>query len=237
MNTNTQLTLIIPAFNEEKNITSTITKWQQVFKELNIFSYLIKVYDDGSTDETYKIANTFASEKVQIFRQKNTGHGPTIIKGYYDSLDSEWIVQADADSEIDPKSFLEFWKQRDNLDLIIGKRKSADRTFIRKVITKTVKFLVQVIFTKGISDPNIPFRLMKKELFKKHYQHILKNAFAPNLILAGFFLLDGAKVKEIEVDFYPRKESSVTTTLPSLKTLKILLICLYQLVRAKVKAL
>jgi cellulose synthase/poly-beta-1,6-N-acetylglucosamine synthase-like glycosyltransferase len=65
------VSIIIPAWNEEKGIARTIESALEIdypSDKLNII-----VVDDGSKDDTYKIASKYKSKRVQVFRLKKNG--------------------------------------------------------------------------------------------------------------------------------------------------------------------
>src|SRR4030042_881366 len=64
-----KISIIVPAYNEEKTITATITSLQQ----LNYQNYEIIVIDDGSTDQTYAHAIKTQDPKTKIIKQQNMG--------------------------------------------------------------------------------------------------------------------------------------------------------------------
>lgn len=91
------VSIIVPAYNEEKNIKKCINKLlDQTYKNIEII-----IIDDGSKDSTLSICNLIASNdnRVKIFSQPNSGasiarnHGLEVSKG-------EYIIFVDADDEL-----------------------------------------------------------------------------------------------------------------------------------------
>ena len=83
----TFVTIIIPAYNEQKDIAETIKSVQ----ELNYPNFEVLVIDDGSTDDTYKIAKGIAAKdkRVKVFTKKNGGKASAInfmLKKFLESL-------------------------------------------------------------------------------------------------------------------------------------------------------
>jgi len=92
MDNRSELAVIIPVFNEEEAIIRVLDKWVSELQRLNI-NYQIHVYNDGSTDNTLTLLTEYAAgqKRVVIHDKKNSGHGPTILLGYRENLDKEWI--------------------------------------------------------------------------------------------------------------------------------------------------
>ena len=81
------LAIIIPVYNEEKNINKLIRNWRrQVSKNYNK-PYKFIIINDGSTDGTSKVLNKFKkNKKFKIINKKNEGHGLTCLLGYKKSI-------------------------------------------------------------------------------------------------------------------------------------------------------
>ena len=96
-----QVSVIIPAYNEEKTISETIASAVKSRYPENKFEVI--VVDDGSTDDTLKLAKKFMGEKVRIFHKKNGGKGSALNVGIKESS-GEIIFTMDADTSIHPES-------------------------------------------------------------------------------------------------------------------------------------
>ena len=60
-------------------------------------------------------------KELKIVDKENTGHGPTILKGYLEA-NSKWVFQMDSDNEIKVNDFDKLWSIRENYDFIVGKK-------------------------------------------------------------------------------------------------------------------
>lgn len=85
-------TVIVPAYNEEKNIGEFLEKLTKKVED-------IIVVDDGSTDNTYSIAKTFNARVIR--HKKNMGKGQAIITGLKFAK-SEKVVLMDGDGQLSP---------------------------------------------------------------------------------------------------------------------------------------
>ncbi len=90
-----KISIIVPAYNEEKTITATITSLQQ----LNYPNYEIIVIDDGSTDQTYTYAIKAQDAKTKIIKQQNMGKPNALNTGISQSS-GEIILTVDADTTL-----------------------------------------------------------------------------------------------------------------------------------------
>lgn len=90
-----KVTIIIPAFNEERGIAETIKSALAINYPKNKLEII--VVDDGSKDNTYKIAKTFVKRGVKIFTKPNGGKGTAINLGI-SKAKGEIIITMDADN-------------------------------------------------------------------------------------------------------------------------------------------
>ena len=211
------LAVIIPVYNEEGSIEKVINKWSTELLQTSI-NFEIHVYNDGSKDKTLHILNRLkqCNKNLIVHNKQNSGHGPTILKGYCENSYAEWIFQADSDDEIEPEAFHKFWVRRDKYEFIIGIRTERNSPLSRSIISHTARILTSILYGKSVCDVNCPYRLIKVNSFKGCFSSIPKNTFAPNVIVSGYAAWRGLRTAEIEVLFKPRLTGEV-----SIKKLKL----------------
>ena len=205
------LNVIIPLYNEEEIIDTVLKKWSTLFESLKI-DYTIHVYNDGSKDNSLEIANSFASNKkhICVHDKVNSGHGSTILQGYRENIDAEWLFQIDSDDEIGTNEFNHFWNSRQNYDFLIGLRIERNSPLIRKIITFITRLTVTLFYGIGIKDVNCPFRLMRTELFSKYINQIPAHYFAPNVIVSGIATKKKFRIFQAPVVFHSRTTGTVS---------------------------
>lgn len=221
------LAIVIPVYNEEKNIEKVIQDWLNILRPLQI-KFKICIYADGPTDNTLAILENIKTNnpELRITHKKNSGHGPTILRGYLDNLDSAWIFQADSDNEISVSHFPELWQVKDNFDLVIGIRQERKSPMVRKIISLISRLMIRSLYGKGISDTNIPYRLMRTSFFKSLIPIIPQNSFAPNVLISGMAVLKEAKFCSIPVHYNNRQFGP--SSLSSLKLFKAVIKSFWQ---------
>ncbi|MEP1490513.1 MAG: glycosyltransferase family 2 protein [Algibacter sp.] len=221
----TQLCIVIPIYNEEEIIKVVIEDWINVLNKLNI-SYKLKLYNDGSTDSTIEVLETLKNYYpgfIELIDKKNSGHGPTILLSYRESLDAEWVFQVDSDNEIKAHYFTDFWNIKDNYDFVIGKRVNRDSPLFRKVMTYFSFLVVKLFYRKGVKDVNCPYRLMRTSAFKDIFTSIPEDTFAPNVIVSGMASKKKLKIKSFNIQFDARTNgvSSLSSNVPKLLKISI----------------
>jgi len=206
-----ELVVVMPVYNEEGAIGNVVTSWtNEISKHTSNFE--IHVYNDGSKDNTLYILKSFeTNNKHLIVRdKKNSGHGSTILLGYRENADVDWILQIDSDDEIDSSEFPKLWNERQNYDFLIGKRKNRNTPLIRKLITLIARNTVLMFYGRGVYDVNCPFRLMRMSKFKPLVLPIPENTFTPNIILSGLSAKNKLKIYQAHVNFVLRRTGEVS---------------------------
>ncbi len=206
-----ELSVVMPVYNEEGAIGEVVEKWIAHLRQLGI-KFEFHVYNDGSKDNTLKILRT-AAEKYKeliVHDKANSGHGPTILQGYRENSNVVWILQIDSDDEIEAKWFEDFWKNREQNDFLIGKRKRPAQPLPRKIISKISRFIVRILYGIRVNDVNSPYRLMRSCAFKEIFQSIPGDTFAPNVIISGMVSVRKLRCYEIEVDYRGRVTGEVS---------------------------
>ena len=161
-----KITVGIPAFNEEKNIASIIQKLNQV-------ADTVIVCNDGSTDNTAKIAEKMGA--IVITHQQNLGYGEAIRSLFLKAreLDSDILVTLDSDGQhriddvlpvVDPII-------KNQADLVIGSRflteNQANMPKYRKIGIKLITSLANSSLEEAVSDSQSGFRAYSKNVLSE----------------------------------------------------------------------
>jgi glycosyltransferase involved in cell wall biosynthesis len=171
------LVVVIPVYNEQETIGQVAEEWSRVFKGLDI-DYQIILLNDGSKDGTLAVLDglqLLEPERVVVIDKPNAGHGRTCRLGYSAAVASpavEWVLQIDSDGQCDPGYFAEFWKQRENADCVFGQRVQRDDGAVRALTSKICKLGATMLGGRDMVDPNVPYRLMHKDVLAKALERI-----------------------------------------------------------------
>ena len=119
---NLKISVIIPAYNEEKNIINTINE-TKIELEILKYDYEIIVVYDGSTDKTFELVKnnySFEKDKVKIVGYKtNSGKGNAIKYGT-GFAKGDYILFMDADLDLHPRQLGRFLNEmtKTNTDIV-----------------------------------------------------------------------------------------------------------------------
>ena len=201
----------MPVYNEEECITAVVTGWRDELYRLDI-DFVMIVINDGSKDGTQKKLEPFSSDdRIIVIEKENSGHGPTILRGYNLAVDqAEWVFQTDSDDEMSPGSFHELWGRRKDFDALFGCRTKRVQGFSRKFITATSRGIVRVLFGMGVKDVNTPYRLLRGTVLKNILVKIPHDTFAPNVIISGLLSALGARIYNHPVRHKCRRSGTVS---------------------------
>jgi dolichol-phosphate mannosyltransferase len=204
------LSVVMPVYNEERSIASVIDEWTGVLDALGV-DYELRVYDDGSRDQTAAILRRIAADKPRVVASShpNRGHGPTIMRGYAEAR-GEWVVQTDSDGEMPASEFERLWRNRELYDFLLGSRDGRHAPRHRRVLTGGSRLIVAALFGRGVRDVNSPFRLMRGTWLREQLRRMPADAAVPNIILSGLAGRDGARILEVPVPHTGRRAGATS---------------------------
>ena len=199
-------TIIIPAYNEEEGIAAVITQ----LKELSE-NYEILVVDDGSTDNTYKLATDTG---VKVIRHPyNKGNGAAIKTGARHA-EGDILLFMDGDGQHNPEYIPSIIHHIKEYDMVVGARTKESKTFfIRNVGNKILILIASYLSGVKIPDLTSGFRAIKKEIFMK-FIHLLPNTFSYPTTITLALLLEGFNVKFIPIKTFKRVKGSKSKVNP-----------------------
>ncbi|MFX1521665.1 MAG: glycosyltransferase family 2 protein [Promethearchaeota archaeon] len=162
------VSVIIPAYNEEKNVANVISGTITVMEQLNL-PYEIIFVNDGSTDKTGLIASFF---KVRIItNKKNRGKGYSLKKALQ-YAHGNIIVTIDSDGEHKPKEIAPLLDAVvDGMDIASGSRflnkQSAVTTHLNQIGNRLFNLVIMALTGKLVTDSQTGFRVVRREVLEK----------------------------------------------------------------------
>jgi len=200
---NSDVTVIIPTLNEEKNIEGVIQKLHQMGYD-NIL-----VVDGNSNDRTVEVAKEFG---VNIILQKGNGKGAALRQAFnHDGLDGDVVVIMDADGSMDPKEIPLFIDALDSgADLVKGSRflrygYSEDMNMIRWIGNRFFVSLVNWFWSANYTDLCYGFGVFNKDVIKKLYPYLKSTNFEIETEIFIKAKKLGLKVEEVPSIEYRRR--------------------------------
>ena len=213
------LSIIIPAYNEEKSIIEVINQLKNELMNLNL-EYEILVVNDGSTDKTKNILENFEGIKL-INHPYNKGYGASLKTGAKNAK-YNWLLFFDGDGQHKIEYLEEFLKYTDEYDMIVGERIGWQGPFLRQPGKKILHWVANYLVEKKIPDINCGLRMIKRELYLK-YLHILPNTFSASTTITMVFYKDGLNIKFVPITINKRVGQSTVRPRDAAKTLLLIL--------------
>ena len=193
-----KLSIIIPAYNEEKNISKVIESIPSNLDEKT----KIFVVNDGSNDKTSEIAKKAGAHVIE--HEKNLGYGAALNSGFKKSLEEgfDLITHLDGDeqhSASDIKNLLVPLKNNE-ADVVIGSRfltKKSNIPLQRKIGIIVVTKIINALTGLKITDSRSGYRAFNKKVLKELNKKENKMGFSTEFL----FLVasKGFRIKEVPI--------------------------------------
>ena len=206
------LCAVMPVYNEEEIVGKVAESWLGVLDGLGIEYELVAIVD-GATDSSEQVLRAVAErhQRLVVDVKANSGHGPTILRGYRrGAVTADWVFQTDSDDEMPAASFGELWELRHNVDAVIGIRTNRNQPAGRRAITRAARFTARLAFGCRLADVNCPYRLMRSSTLAPLLALIPDDSFAPNVGLSGMLARSGARLTEVPVPHRDRTTGMVS---------------------------
>lgn len=200
-----ELSIFFPFWNEEDNIERVVTSAIPVAKKL-ARKWEMLLIDDGSSDNTVKIANSLAKQHPNIRvipHSPNRGYGAALKSGFAHAL-YDYVVFTDGDGQFDFSEISKFLEKIDAVDIVIGFRKKRHDHPFRHLLMNLLKVWDFVFFGFYYRDIDCGFKLFQKDAIEKLLPLKSEGAMITTEILAKA-RKKGLKIAEVEVSHYPRK--------------------------------
>jgi len=207
------LSVFFPCYNEEKNIGTLLDKTLEFIPTI-ASDYEIIVVDDGSSDGTLKIAQSYSIKNPQIKvvrHETNKGYGAALKTGFEHS-EKDYIFFTDGDNQFEISELTRFLPYLRDFDIVAGYRIKRRDNFQRRLNAKSFRLLVQVLFGLKITDLNCAFKIFKREVVK-NLEIKSSGAFINAEVLIRA-MKKGYKMKEVGVNHYPRQWGTQTGAHP-----------------------
>ncbi|MFC1631054.1 glycosyltransferase family 2 protein [Candidatus Omnitrophota bacterium] len=157
MEKNKGISLVIPAYNEGRNIRNAMLMNKQTLDSLNL-DYEILVIDDGSSDSTAKIAKQLCKDNPRlqlISNAHNLGFGGAIKKGI-SLADKDYVIAVPCDSPLEAEELARFLDKMKKCDIIVSYRRQRKGYSKYMLFNSFVynKILIPLLFNLGLKDAN-----------------------------------------------------------------------------------
>ncbi len=198
----TEVSIIIPSYNEESAIVSTVEDIKKTARNAEII-----VVNDGSTDSTAEKLKEVKGIKV-ISHPYNKGYGASLKTGIK-AAKNGWILIIDADKTYSPGDIPRLLEHIPEYDMVVGSRtgKQVRVPFLRKPAKLILTAIAQLIAGRKIPDLNSGLRAFRKEIVEQHYS-VFPSGFSFTTTLTLVCLTNEYAVKYVPIDYHKREGKS-----------------------------
>lgn len=197
-----RLTVLVPAYNEEKTIKEVLFK---LLKQKEVSEVI--VIDDASQDTTAKVAKSVKHSKIQVIRHaKNQGKGKAIQTGLSHATGNYVLIQ-DADLEYDPAEISTMLDPVKNgrASVIYGSRFFGAHTnmfYWHFIGNKLLNFFVNILYDTTLSDMETCYKLIPTDVMR--LLNLKENDFRIEPEITCKLIRAGQKIFEVPITYVSR---------------------------------
>jgi glycosyltransferase involved in cell wall biosynthesis len=199
----TDLSVVIPVYNEETSLSPLWTELRGALERLGL-SFEVVFVDDGSRDRSAEIIRAFreADPRVRLVRLKaNCGETAATDAGFKAARGAR-IVVMDADLQNDPADLPMLLSHLDHWDAATGWRvdRAAGDNLVRRVSSRVANRIRNWVSDEAIQDSGCTFRAFRRECLRELVLYRGLHRFIPTLLK-----MRGYRVIEVPVRHRPRR--------------------------------
>ncbi len=196
-----EVTVVIPAYNEESSISAQIEGVRAVMERTH-WKYDLIVVDDGSTDRTAEQAGRHKVRLIQL--PENRGYGAALKAGISAAC-SEYVVIIDADGTYPCDAIPALLARAGQYDMVVGARTgpNVEIPLLRRPAKWLLSKLASYLAERPIPDLNSGLRVLRKSLVER-FGHILPSGFSFTTTITLALLCNGYLVCYYPIEYYGR---------------------------------
>ena len=237
-----KLSVIIPAYNEEKRIEKTLLDVDGYLEKQN-YSYEIIVVDNNSNDHTFEIVKKLETTSVQnakVINQTIQGKGAAVKLGVEQAL-GQYIMFMDADDATPISEIEKFWPYLEQgIEVVIGDRyldmtHQAKQPWYRTILSRGSNLLIQIVLIPHIHDTQAGFKAFNGIAAKEIFKLITIYGWAFDMELLAIALKLSFRIKPVSIIREERGGSTVPAS-AFVQSLRDLFIIKWNSLRGKYSA-
>src|SRR6266487_2042958 len=212
-----QLTIVLPAFNEGRVIGQVV---EQVQRACAHSVQEIIVVDDGSSDDTAITAEKAGARVIR--HNRNMGYGAA-LKTAIRNARTEFILTMDSDGQHNAHDIRRLWALAGDNAMAVGKRRQILHSLLWRMPGKWILRLMGNYLTRqSIPDLNSGFRLIRRDVALK-YLHVCPSGFSFSTTITMALLSRGYNVAYIPIDVEKRVGKSTVSIATGLDTIILIM--------------
>lgn len=211
-----EISIIIPAYNEELRISKTLTEFYNYFSKKYSCEFIVVC--DGNTDKTPEIVASFSKKHTEVKLltfPKKLGKGGGVLEGMK-AAHGFFIGFVDSDLSITPEDFEKLLKKikHEEIDGVIASRRAEGakilikQPFYRRFLSFGWNLLVRTMFFIPFTDTQCGAKIFKGSVLKKIIPNLKTRGFEFDVELLWRFYSNGFKVVEVPINWTHKELST-----------------------------
>lgn len=202
MSAEPELSVVVPLYNEQESVQPLV---EAVREALGAASWELILVDDGSRDDTARVASELAAadERVRLVRLARNYGQTSAMQAGFDAARGSVVVSMDGDLQNDPRDIPALVaKLEEGFDLVAGYRlRRQDKLISRKVPSWIANRLIRSITGVSIRDNGCSLKAYRRELLDRIHLYSDMHRFIPAVAAATA----GARITEVPVRHHARR--------------------------------
>jgi glycosyltransferase involved in cell wall biosynthesis len=217
------LSIIIPAHNEENRLPSTLEQVFAFLKQQSFASEVI-VVENGSSDNTYEIAQSFVAhhQNLRVIQNDWRGKGLAIQRGVKEAK-GDYIFFCDADLSMPVEEISKFIPpQLPKVDIAIASREAPGAVryhepYYRHLTGRVFNTLIRLLVLPNLQDTQCGFKCLRAAVARDIFRYQTLTGWAFDVELLYIAQHHGYKIIEIPIDWYFNADSKISIFRDSLR--------------------
>ena len=224
------LSIIIPAYNEANRLPQTLAQVSD-FLQQQTYTYEVIVVENGSSDHTFQVAQSFAQDLPQFraLRATDRGKGLAVQTGML-AATGQYRFMCDADLSMPIAEVNRFLPpQLENIEIAIASREAAgavryDEPGYRHWGGRGMNLIIRMLALSGLRDTQCGFKMFRADIAEDLFKHqtILNWSFDIEVLYIA--RLRGYRIVEIPIPWYFKSETKLNPLQDALRMVRDIMI-------------
>jgi len=220
------LSIVIPAHNEEKRLPPTL---EQVFAFLDNqnFEAEVLVVENGSTDRTYELAQSYSAQhkNLRVIQENGRGKGLAVRHGMLEAR-GEYRLMCDADLSMPIEETVKFLAPDiADFDIVIASREAPgsvryNEPRYRHLGGRLINLIIRLLILPGLQDTQCGFKCFRAEAANDLFKRQTLMGWSFDIELLFIARRHGYRIIEVPIDWYYRPESKVNAVRDAMRMIR-----------------